>query len=105
MYMNSECTSAWTQWLVFFLARYCCLFCHTSRQEMKLPPSEREQPTTSRTLDTLQNDYQAYMTDGSRKARAKDVSHSVVAEHMIGVDINHVSLKFINTHVIYIYIF
>ena len=57
---------------------------------MKVPRTERDS-FHSRTLDSLQADHEAYLADGSRRARAKDVSHSVIAKSILPVPVDHVN--------------
>ena len=77
-------------YLFIHVARYCCLYCTTSKESMKLPIAERE-PANPRTLQSILESYKEYEADGSRKARAKDVSHSIIAQPMIDIPIDHVS--------------
>ncbi|XP_038062601.1 uncharacterized protein LOC119733094 [Patiria miniata] len=72
-------------------ARYCCLHCTASRQRMATPRDEREQ-SPARTLQTIMDDFQKYEADGSRRSRAKDVSHSIVAKPFLEIDTDHVVL-------------
>lgn len=44
-----------------------------------------------RSLESMQTDYDAYCADGSRKSRAKDISHSVIAQPMLMLPIDQVS--------------
>ena len=57
---------------------------------MKLPMAERE-PSEPRTLLSIDNDFEAYLADGSRKARAEDISHSIIAKPILDIAIDHVS--------------
>ena len=76
----------------FLTFRFCCLYCKTSKSEMQNPPDQRREDIQFRSLDSLQRSYQAYKDDGSHKACAKDVSHSVTAPAMIPVEIDHVRM-------------
>ena len=49
-------------------------------------------PSEPRTLQSIKEDHAKYVADGSRRARAKDVSHSIVAQPFVDIEINHVSL-------------
>ena len=74
----------------FLTARYCCLYCHATKQQMQVPIQDRERPVQSRTLDTLASDFQVYVEDGSHKSHAKDISHSVISKPMMPIEISHV---------------
>ena len=85
--------------LLFSLtARYCCLYCHIPKDSMKNAPTDVD-PPEKRTLESIDADYRAYLADGSRKARAKDVSHSIIAKPLINIPLDHVSIH------VYMYIY
>ncbi|XP_038062587.1 uncharacterized protein LOC119733077 [Patiria miniata] len=71
-------------------ARYCCLYCTTSKDNMRLPITERA-TATPRTMQSILQSYKAYEADGSVKARSKDVSHSIIAKPIIDIATDHVS--------------
>ena len=75
--------------LFLMAARYCCLHCTASREHMTIPKDERE-PSPARTLQTIIDDFHKYEADGSRRSRAKDISHSIVARPFLEIDTDHV---------------
>ena len=57
---------------------------------MAVPKQEREL-SHPRTLQSIEDDHAKYVADGSRKDRAKDVSHSITAQPLLDIAIDHVS--------------
>lgn len=58
---------------------------------MTVPLTDRSN-FPARTLESIEANYKAYIADGSRKSRAKDVSCSVIAMPVLMVPVDHVSL-------------
>lgn len=82
MYVDTKCSLS---------ARYCCMYCKMSKQSMQLPHKRDTAPR--RTLQSLSESYKAYVADGSRKTRAKEISHSVISKSIMPIEVDHVSIS------------
>ena len=67
---------------------------------MQQPLCERE-PAFRRSLQSINEQHQLFVNDGQKRSRAKDVSYSVVSTPMLHVEIDNVSLFFIQFQINY----
>ncbi|XP_071796273.1 uncharacterized protein [Asterias amurensis] len=72
-------------------ARYCCIYCTLSKEQMQTPFTERS-CSQLRTLDSIRAQFELFTEDGSKRSRSKDVSFSVVREPMMPIEPDHVVL-------------
>ena len=68
-------------------ARYSCIKCHASHTDYQTGT-----PGRPRSIETIKADYQNFVDNGSRVSKSKEVSHSVIAEPMLPIDIEHVRI-------------
>ncbi|XP_071795963.1 uncharacterized protein [Asterias amurensis] len=69
-------------------ARYCCIYCTLSKEQMQTPFTERS-CSQLRTLDSIRAQFELFTEDGSKRSRSKDVSFSVVREPMMPIEPDH----------------
>ena len=75
LHTNKSYTCTFTH-VYFTKGRHCCLWCHIQYDQLKDPPLVRG-PVHLRTVDTIRNDHQRFLSDGGNLKRAKFFNNAI----------------------------
>ncbi|XP_047129927.1 uncharacterized protein LOC105845473 isoform X1 [Hydra vulgaris] len=71
--------------------RHACLFCHITREEMKMNPSQQKHSCSKRTLETLHADFQNFIQKGRIPKLAK-TCNNVIDLPLFNIPLTQVSI-------------
>ena len=76
----------------FNQGKHCCLFCHITKDQLRIPPSERGK-SEPRTLETLDRDFETFTKEFDGDLKKAKFANNIISSRIFNIPIDQVKFK------------